>query len=349
MFESGRWTHPQAAELDILPGVTGPFVERGDGSLMIVGSEGARISADHGKTWSEPRLLYAGPGPGIPTSGPLLRTRAGAIVLLYVDGSTFFWDWDDNSGQPAANVRGDVWSIRSLDDGETWIDRQLLMEGYCGALITIIQTGTGEIVAPVQRLLYDPGRHATSTYVSTDDGVTWSNSNTIDLGGHGHHDGALEATLTELKDGRLLMLMRTGLDWFWEAYSSDKGRSWLQFGPSQIDASTAPGYMARLASSRLALVWNRLYPGGTNIFTRRAGQNTQALSSTHRDELSIAFSEDDAESWSEPVVLARNPRRGSSGGISYPRIFEFRPGELWITTGFQGNLRVSLQESDFVY
>ena len=35
------------------------------------------------------------------------------------------------------------------------------------------------------------------------------------------------------------------------------------------------------------------------------------------------------------------------GGISYPKIFERRPGEMWITTGFQGHLRISMQESDF--
>ena len=348
MTDNGRWIHPQAAALDLPPGMTGPFVEGGDGSLITVDSAGVRFSTDQGKTWSEPQPLYSGPGPGIPTSGPLLRTRGGALVLLYIDASTFFWNWDDNTGQPAANVRGDVWSIRSLDNGQTWVDRQLLMEGYCGALITTIQTSSGEIVAPVQRLLHDPARHVTSTYVSTDDGATWSNSNTIDLGGHGHHDGAFEATLAELKDGRLLMLMRTGLDWFWQAYSWDKGRSWLQFGPSQIDASCAPGYLLRLASNRLVLVWNRLFPHGIIFFTRRSDQNTQALSSPHRDELSIAFSADEAETWSEPVVLARNPRRGNSGGISYPKIFEHRPGELWVTTGFQGNLQIKLNESDFV-
>jgi len=35
---------------------------------------------------------------------------------------------------------------------------------------------------------------------------TRSRSNLIDVGGHGDHDGALEPTLTELRDGRLWML-----------------------------------------------------------------------------------------------------------------------------------------------
>ena len=29
--------------------------------------------------------------------------------------------------------RLDVWAIRSLDEGKTWIDRQKILDGYCGA------------------------------------------------------------------------------------------------------------------------------------------------------------------------------------------------------------------------
>ena len=92
---------------------------------------------------------------------------------------------------------------------------------------------------------------------------------------------------------------------------------------------------------------------------RRSGPATQAAASNHRDEISIAFSEDEGQSWSEPVVFARNPRHPGvmtlpdgrqmfTGGISYPKIFERRPGEMWITTVVQGHLRVSLNEEDFL-
>ena len=40
--------------------------------------------------------------------------------------------------------------------------------------------------------------------------------------------------------------------------------------------------------------------------------------------------------------MARDP-----GGLSYPYIFERRPGELWVTTMFQGRLGISLRETDF--
>ena len=41
-------------------------------------------------------------------------------------------------------------AIRSLDDGKTWIDRQMIFKGYCGALIDIIQTRSGGRSAPPQ-------------------------------------------------------------------------------------------------------------------------------------------------------------------------------------------------------
>ena len=49
--------------------------------------------------------------------------------------------------------------------------------------------------------------------------------------------------------------------------------------------------------------------------------------SWHREELSIALSEDDTRTWAEPVAISRQ----KDGQIGYPFIFE--PGELWITAG----------------
>jgi hypothetical protein len=276
----------------------------------------------------------------------LLRTRGGTLVLVYMDMSTYRWGWDSAKRDAVADARLDVWSIRSVDGGKTWVDRQQLLDGYCGALIDIIQTSSGEVVVPVQPMLHNPGRHATRTYVSADDGKTWTWSNTIDLGGSGHHDGAMEATLTELKDGRLWMLLRTNLDYFWEAFSEDKGRSWRLIQRSRFDASSAPGYLLRLASSRLALVWNRLYPEGKSETARRGGDGQ--LSSTpagwHRGELSLAFSEDDGKTWTKPVVVARKP----GGGLSYAYLFERRPGELWVSTRFSDHVCFRLKEADFV-
>jgi sialidase-1 len=353
------WLHPACVELPLDrslasgpagSSVLGPLVILGDGRLLTVEGTVTRTSSDDGKTWSPPQPIYTGPGPGIPSADycVLLRTQAGTLVLVYVDMSTFKWAWDRDRHEAAPDVRADVWAIRSLDEGQTWTDRQELSHGYCGALITMIQTSRGQIVAPMMRLL-DRTRHATFTCVSTDDGKTWQRGNIIDLGGHGDHDGGIEPTVAELSDGRLLMLLRTNLDRFWEAYSDDGGRYWRQVRPSTIDASTSPGYLARLASGRLALVWNRLYPEGQNSYPRSTAgdlDRSEGAASWHRQELALAFSEDDGKTWTKPVVVARQPQVGQS--LGYPYILERRPGELWIVIRYEAKLAFSLKEVDFV-
>ncbi|MEE2658827.1 MAG: sialidase family protein [Candidatus Latescibacterota bacterium] len=348
-----RWLHPKCTPLSVPAGMLGPFVDLGDGRVMTMAGEGGlAISDDDGVTWSEPRVpddasnLPSDPRSHIPSAngGLLLRTRNDTLILVYTDHATFKWGWIDETSEPIANVRGDVWTMRSLDGGKTWIDREQLLDGYCGGMIDIIETRDGDVVVPIQQLLYNPGRHTTSTCVSADQGATWTRSNIIDLGGHGHHDGGDEGTLAELSDGRLLMLMRTSWDLLWEAFSDDGGRSWRTFRPSALDASSAPGYLVGLTSGRIALVWNRLYPHGRNYHTRRGMEASTVAASNHREELSIAFSEDDGASWLEPQVFAvdRDTR------VSYPMVFEHRAGELWITTRHQGGLQLRLLEDDFV-
>lgn len=178
----------------------------------------------------------------------------------------------------------------------------------------------------------------------------------------GDHDGGIEATLAELSDGRVMMLIRTMLDQFWKANSTDHGRYWREIVPSQIDASSAPGHLLSLSSGRIALVWNRLYPEGERSFPRHGGDRSQVMASWwhsevmaswHRAEVSIAFSEDDCKTWTEPVMFAS--AHDKNAWLSYPYIYERRPGELWVTTRYNRlgpenipAVSVIMQEEDFV-
>ena len=82
-------------------------------------------------------------------------------------------------------------------------------------------------------------------------------------------------------------------------------------------------------------MWNRLYPEGlaeadqAGYPRRGGGRLSVPKASWQRDELSCAFSADDGKTWSKPVVIARL----KNGNLSYPYVFERRPGELWITAG----------------
>ena len=213
-----RWVHPLCQPLPV--DGNGPFVELADGSLMTIDLQGTRLSQDNGQTWSATQKVCEGLD-GLregrePASSAIVRTRGGALVIVYLDSTTLNFSWDRTINQPKDDCRLEIWAIRSLDGGTTWIDRQRILEGYNPNFFGFIQTRGGRLVATVPHLVRDPGRYVACSLTSDDDGKTWKRSNLVDLGGHGDHSGAMEPTVAELSDGRLLMLIRTHWGRFWD-------------------------------------------------------------------------------------------------------------------------------------
>ena len=84
---------------------------------------------------------------------------------------------------------------------------------------------------------------------------------------------------------------------------------------------------------------------------RKASQRPEELHAfTHElfrqnDHLCIAFSDDDAKTWSKPAVIMRHPGKM----LSYPYIFERAPGEIWVATFFgEPHASVNLNDADFL-
>jgi len=305
------------------------------------------VSSDSGVTW-KPAGPFSSDGTLHPTvSGAFLCTVNGTLIAAFANKAELVKDTDwDPELKDAPDWRLPTYVTRSLDGGTTWQDLQKLHDEWTGANRDIVQTRDGRVVFTSQKLLHNPGRHAVLTYCSDDEGKTWAASNIIDLGGNGHHDGVCEATLVELKNGRLLKYIRTNWGQFWRALSSDGGRSWHPYGPAGIGASSAPGFLERLDDGRIVLVWNRPFPEGKTSWPPHGGDGIWSATpvSAFREELSISFSEDDCETWSPPVVIARN----QGGEVSYPYVFEYEPGVLWITAG-RWKLRMRVREADFVF
>ncbi|NLM78399.1 MAG: exo-alpha-sialidase [Ruminococcaceae bacterium] len=310
------------------------------------------------KTWPirqecEPKGMKISAG----SFSPFLCTQKGTLIFVFSnkgESSAFLWDSEAHD-MPGASTP--TYVTRSLDGGQTWSKPHKLHDEWTGANRAILQTKTGAVVFTSMKMLHHPGRHSVLTYRSEDEGASWVPSPTIDLGGIGHHGGVTEAAMIELNDGRILQYLRTNWWQFWKAVSVDDGKVFHPYGPSGIDASSAPGYLLRLKSGRIALIWNRFSPEGTQQVTLKGGDGnwSETPTSNFRAELSLSFSENDGDSWSEPIVVARNPE----GQISYPCAFEAAPGEIWITTQwtrYQGQsgcndeaaLRFSLLEKHFV-
>jgi len=342
---NGVWINDKAEDMPALP--MGPFVRLGGGGLMTIAGRPAEVhfSDDEGETWRTEALFPADSDMGAYPSGALLRAASGEVVFAFSNSGERHFTWDDEL-KDAPGARLPTYAMRSLDNGRTWQDVQKLHEEWTGANRDILQTREGRIVFASMKMLNNPGRHSVLTYCSDDAGVSWEASNLTDLGGHGHHDGATEGTIVELKDGRILQYIRTNWGQFWRALSENGGKTWHVYGPSGVDASSAPGMLKRLGSGRIILVWNRWAPEGEDGWELSGGDGIFSATpvSIFRKELSISFSEDECETWSPPVVLGR----ADDGAISYPYVFEPTPGVLWITAQWGKGIRVRVREEDFL-
>ena len=318
----------------------GPFVTTGDDGVLAVGRSNAFVSHDEGKSWVKYPLFKDNHRYQARDERAITRLDDGTIVFAWMN------DRERQRGEPwgkggeaeVAKWVLPVYVSRSTDDGKTWSEPLMIQKGWCGAIRSMIQLKSGRIVLVGQKVI--PWRHVSLTYVSDDRGKTWKASNLLDMESKdgGDHGGTMEGTVAELSDGRVYILLRTTRGWFWEAFSSDGGLTWKGLAQSKLRSSTCCGQLAALADGRLALLWNR-----------PTDENPRDIRS--REELSIAFSTDDAKSWTNPVVVSKRPLLSGEpyymARQSYPYLYERRPGEFWITA-MQGGLRMKIAEADLL-
>jgi hypothetical protein len=348
--KTGLWIPENVFEIIGLK--TGPFIRLTDGSILTAEGTKCLISNDEGYSWTSYNV-FPETGKYTISERALIQTKQGIIILAFYNTSELSnWNWQTTiHDSPGAILP--TYAVRSLDGGKTWQDLQKLHDEWTGSIRDIIETNDGSIVFTSMMMQHNPGRHSVLTYTSKDDGKSWIRSNIIDLGGVGHHGGVTEATIEQLRDGQIWMLMRTNWGYFWEAFSDNEGLTWKNFKATGIDASSAPGNLFRLKSGRLVLIWNRYYPEGKTSYTLTGGDSnwSEVPVSNHREELAIMFSADDGKNWSTPHIVARCTAVSAvikkNNVIAYPYIFENKPGNLWITTG-QGNLKISLSEKDYL-
>ena len=322
--------HPKAPPLPFTH--QGPFVTAADGGVLCIDAKNALRSTDEGRTWSTTPLFAEAAKFNVSNERALLRTREGVIISAWMNGAERKepkgWHW----GEPGVDWKAFVlptYSCRSTDDGKTWEKPVLLSTPWCGCIHSMIQMKSGRIVLVGQEII-PQWRHATVMWASDDLGKSWQRGDMLDYGVGTHdHAGSLEGTVIERKDGSLYLLLRTESGFLWEATSRD-GLKWTGLKQTKIASVTCCPQMARLSDGRIALLWN-------------APPRHDPKSGSSRVELSLAFSEDETATWSKPVIVAANYVPG--GRVSYPYLYERKPGELWITT-MQGGLRMKINTAD---
>lgn len=250
--------------------------------------------------WSAPEVIQNTPGHS--EGNPVLfYSPDGLLWLFYVTMYGNRWD------ECLVKYR------RSADEGRTWDTPVLLHEplGWMTKNKPVVYNG--EILLP----LYDEARWTSHVLISPDRGRTWEKSNDVSNPG-----GNLQPTLMPLSDGRILMHLRdhSGHGIVRKSYSSDGGRTWTD--PAELTDLPNPD-------------------SGTDGVTLRSWNLAFAYNPTAkgRSPLSVAFSEDDGETWPHRKDLETDPAE-----FSYPAIMQGRDGRIHLAYTHQ---RTRIQHAEF--
>lgn len=253
----------------------------------------AMTSPDGGRTWGARRVLVeTAPGDTNVFSPSLLRLADGRMLLCHMTYHSF--DKSQNKYPPAS-----AFASISDDDGETFSPLATLWKELPITLCssTLRQLRSGRILIPANRDLStkgNPDHWEAGVYYSDDGGRSWQpGDDWVDL----PKRGAMEPHVEQLRDGRLLMVMRTQLGNIYKSESADEGKTWSKGESLGIEApESCPDLIRIPKTGDLLLVWNASHydPQYFSHFGKRT-------------PLSTAVSKDDGKTWSAARHIETDP------------------------------------------
>ncbi|MEO9004611.1 MAG: sialidase family protein [Ginsengibacter sp.] len=283
----------------------GDFITLKDGRILYVYSHytgtsdsdhahaylAGRYSSDQGKTWTQEDVkIVEQEGTMNVMSVSLLRLQNGAIALFYLKKNS------ETDCIPFIRI--------SDDETKTWSDPQPCITNKPGYFVLnnnrVIQLKNGRLLLSVA-MHRSPGQLFSNmgriySYFSDDNGKSWKSSQEVP------NPAAIvtqEPGMVELRNGSILMFMRTMSGIQYLSYSKDEGKTWSTVEASNIKSPCSPASITRIPSTGdLLLVWN-----DNGIDQKRTPFN-------------IAISKDEGKTWINNKILENN----STGVYCYPAI-----------------------------
>lgn len=182
-------------------------------------------------------------------------------------------------------------------------------------------------VLPVQEHRPGEPRRCPAVLLSDDDGYSWQSVHLPTLPvlkvaaphqGVRWLDCGPEPTIAELADGRLMMLLRTAMDFYYQSFSDDYGQTWTAAEPSPFYGTITSPLLLTLSSGRLLFFGNLTQPLPELAHQQTAYLNDSELSGqsedvfTNRDVLHAALSDDHGRTWQGFREIWLNPLRNAA-------------------------------------
>ena len=279
----------------------GDIIELKDGSLLLVWTDyfdaegwdrsparlSAKVSKDGGRTWGDPwtAVEYDPHSPaGNVMSLSLIRANNGDILMSY------------HGEMPSMKEKGTLLR-RSSDEGRTWSEATQISpdngNAHAANNACFRRLKSGRIVLSSREYI-EKIRWPYALY-SDDDGETWTAGQKVpapDLTPKQvRGQNVNEPTISQLPDGRLLMMMRSIAGGHFFSYSEDEGETWSKPYLSPLRGVVAPAYVGTIPSTGDTLaIWSRGLTG--------------------RTPLNSAISRDGGQTWSPVKLLDRSEYYG---------------------------------------
>jgi sialidase-1 len=269
-----------------------------------------KITADGGRTWGEKFTLVENNGGCNVMEVNFLRLKNGDIALFYLQKNS-----------ESADCR--IMMRTSSDEGKSWVNqKQMSPDGKYTGLTNgrSIRLRSGRIVLEAWEGDY------CFVVLSDDDGVTWRDSQRVKPAA----GGCWECACIELKDRKVLMLMRTQLGSQFKSISSDGGETWSEPVPTALTGTAAPVSISRVpGTGDILAIWNN-NPGAES-----------------RNPLTAALSKDEGESW----VNIRNIEENPNDAWAYPAVTWIDNRALITYFNYKGGLSLKLKSlpADWFY
>jgi len=293
---------------------------REDSSLLaLVGAGAGSVSQDGGETWREPFSFLQEGKPMEGTRGQLATLKQGRLGMVYSEQlesarshhnqhRTLRYSSSEDGGKnwsagvnidlpgPLAPSSGAFLQVpfgrlRELSSGRLLMPVYWQFNGLHSETREAFARGThqGKPIR-LEGHGHRPQMSGCYAYFSDDSGTSWERSlgsimvwplpGEQNLGGFG---GTSEPVVQELRDGRILMLLRTKVGRYFQSISGDGGKNWTAATPTRLSSGDVPCDLDRLRSSNdLLVIWNQT--SGREI---RRGY--------YRSRLSVALSGDEGK------------------------------------------------------